>query len=36
MFTLFDPFFEIVKLNTVEIEGKYAPHKAIVAVLKKR
>jgi cyclopropane fatty-acyl-phospholipid synthase-like methyltransferase len=36
MFTLFDPFFEIVKLSTVEIEGKYAPHKAIYAVLKKR
>ena len=36
MFTLFDPFFEIVKLTTVEIEGKYAPHKAIYAALKKR
>jgi 2-polyprenyl-3-methyl-5-hydroxy-6-metoxy-1,4-benzoquinol methylase len=36
MFTLFEPIFEIVKLSTVEIEGKYAPHKAIYAVLKKR
>ena len=36
MFTLFDPFFEIIELKTVEIEGKYAPHKVIVAVLKKR
>ncbi len=36
MFSLFDPFFEIVKLSTVEIEGKYARHKAIYAVLKKR
>ena len=36
MFMLFDPFFEIVKLTTVEIEGKYAPHKAIYAALKKR
>ena len=36
MFTLFDPLFEIIKLSAVEIEGKYAAHKAIYAVLKKR
>jgi len=36
MFTLYHPFFEIIKLSTVEIEGKYAPHKALVAELKKR
>lgn len=36
MIALYEPLFEIGKLKTEEVEGKYAPHKAIHAVLKKR
>lgn len=34
--SLFKPFFEIEELKTVEIKGKFAPHKAIYAFLRKR
>lgn len=33
---LYDPLFEVEELTTVEIEGKYGPHKAIHAFLRKR
>ncbi|MBW2738809.1 MAG: class I SAM-dependent methyltransferase [Deltaproteobacteria bacterium] len=36
MVTLFQTLFEIEELKTVTIQGKYAPHKAIYAFLKKR
>jgi cyclopropane fatty-acyl-phospholipid synthase-like methyltransferase len=32
---LFDPYFNIIELKTIEIEGKTAPHKAIMAFMKK-
>jgi cyclopropane fatty-acyl-phospholipid synthase-like methyltransferase len=35
MKSLFDPFFEIEVLNTIDIQGKFASHKAIYALLKK-
>ena len=34
--SLVEPFFEIEKLETVEIQGKFAPHRAIYAFMKKR
>jgi cyclopropane fatty-acyl-phospholipid synthase-like methyltransferase len=34
--SLVEPLFEIEELETVEIEGKYGPHIAIYAFLKKR
>jgi SAM-dependent methyltransferase len=36
MKSLFDPFFHIEELKTIDIEGKVAMHKAIYAFLKKR
>lgn len=33
--SLVKPFFEILELKTVEIKGKYAPHKAVYAYLRK-
>lgn len=33
---LVEPLFEIEKLETVEIKGKFAPHRAIYAFMKKR
>jgi cyclopropane fatty-acyl-phospholipid synthase-like methyltransferase len=36
METLFETLFEIEELKTVTIQGKYEPHKAIYAFLKKR
>ncbi len=35
MVSLFKPRFEIEELKTVEVKGKFAPHKAIYAFLKK-
>jgi len=35
MKSLFDPFFEVEVLNTIDIQGKFASHKAIYALLKK-
>jgi len=34
--SLVEPLFEIEKLETVEIQGKFAPHRAIYAFMKKR
>ena len=34
--SLFKPFFEIEEIETVEVKGKFAPHKAIYAFMKKR
>ncbi len=36
MASLFKPLFEIEELETVEVEGKFAVHKAIYAFLRKR
>jgi SAM-dependent methyltransferase len=36
MKSLFELFFEIEELKTIDIEGKFATHKAIYAFLKKR
>lgn len=36
MHSLYDPYFDIEELKTVEIAGKFRPHKAIYAFLKKR
>jgi SAM-dependent methyltransferase len=36
MKSLFEPFFRIEELKTIDIEGKFAKHKAIYAFLKKR
>ena len=36
MVSLFKPLFEIEELETVEIKGKFAPHKTIYAFMKKR
>ncbi len=36
MVSLFKPLFEIQELETVDIKGKFAPHKAIYTFLKKR
>jgi 2-polyprenyl-3-methyl-5-hydroxy-6-metoxy-1,4-benzoquinol methylase len=33
---LFDPFFNILELNTLEIKGKYGPHMANVAWLERK
>jgi SAM-dependent methyltransferase len=33
---LFEPSFDIEELNTVEIEGKRAPHRAVTALMRKR
>lgn len=33
--SLVEPLFEVEDLETVEIQGKYAPHKAVYAFLKK-
>lgn len=33
--SLFKPFFEIEEIETVEVKGKFAPHKAIYAFMKK-
>jgi cyclopropane fatty-acyl-phospholipid synthase-like methyltransferase len=33
---LFEPFFKILELNTIEIRGKYRPHMANIAWLKKK
>ncbi|MCK5313022.1 MAG: class I SAM-dependent methyltransferase, partial [Desulfobacteraceae bacterium] len=35
MIPLYEPLFEINELKTVEIMGKFAPHKAIYAYLQK-
>ena len=35
MVPIFEPLFEIKELKTIEITGKFAPHKAIYAYLKK-
>ena len=34
--SLVEPLFEIEELETVEIQGKFAPHRAIYAFMKKR
>lgn len=34
--SLVEPLFEIKELETVEIQGKFAPHRAIYAFMKKR
>ncbi len=36
MVSLFKPFFDIDELETVEIRGKFEPHKAIYAFMKKK
>jgi 2-polyprenyl-3-methyl-5-hydroxy-6-metoxy-1,4-benzoquinol methylase len=36
MIALFKPFFEIEELKTVDIEGKFGPHRAVYAFLKKK
>jgi len=36
MESLFVPHFEIEELKTIEVEGKFSPHKAIFAFLRKR
>lgn len=33
--TLFEPLFEIEELKTIDIMGKYAPHKAIYVLMRK-
>jgi len=33
---LFDPYFNIIELKTIEITGKYAPHIAVYAFMEKR
>ena len=34
--SLANPLFQILELETVEIEGKFAPHKAVYSLLRKR
>ncbi len=36
MISLFEPLFAIEELKTIDIEGKFAPHKAVYAFMKKR
>ncbi len=36
MESLFKPLFKIEELKTIEVEGKFSPHKAIYAFLRKR
>ncbi len=36
MISLFEPLFKIEVLTTIDISGKFAPHKAVCAFMKKR
>ncbi len=36
MISLFEPLFVIDELKTIDIEGKFAPHEAVYAFMKKR
>ena len=33
---LFEPLFEILEISTVDVEGKYGPHRAVKAYMKRR